>query len=580
VELDGYEPFRRTWSDVLMGGIEAPIDSFAPVSITTKLIPKAEAEAHPGMVFVPSGEHRLAAWWRPTDETVLLDDYWIDKFEVTNRKYKDFVDQGGYQNASYWPEQFVKDGRKLARAEAMRELIDKTGKAGPREWSHGTYPEGDADHPVTGVTWYEAAAYAAFRGKSLPTIFQWERAAKYGATNNFLGVTMPWGLFEPPLTGRANLGPHGTVSVGSFEFGMSPFGCYEMAGNVSEWCRNETATGFIACGGSWASNPMAWGVYARYPGFRHSPEVGFRCVLNPPGSASDQGAVRIALDEKVPQFAPEPEAEVRKWIAKYYSYVKESPLEVDVRTTEANDWWRDRIEYNGADDGQRAIAYLYRPKHFSPPHQLIHLSPAADVGWRFRSVPESIEDQYAPFIRSGRAVFAIVLPGFLERDHMPNRRHGILDPTQIEYVEANARDFLELRRGLDIVLARDDIDADRLAFLGSSIGGSMLILPAIESRYRAVILSGAGLVDRNEHRAANGVNFVPLIQPPKLLIHGEYDEASPIETMAKPILNLLSGKKEMQTFPGGHRPLPKEHARIANRWLDEVIGEVKKPSAK
>jgi predicted esterase len=283
----------------------------------------------------------------------------------------------------------------------------------------------------------------------------------------------------------------------------------------------------------------------------------------------------------VPQFTPESETEVKKLIVKHYSYHKDAPLEPDVQSFEAKDWWRDRIAYNGA-NGERALAYLYRPKHYPPPHQLIHLSPAADVSWRFRSVPESIEVQYAPFIRSGRAVFAVVLPGFLERDHMPNRRHGIPDPTQIEYVEANARDIEDLRRGLDYVLERDDIDADRLAFLGSSIGGAMLILPAIELRYRAVILSGAGLVDRNEHRAAKGVNFVPLIQPPKLLIHGEFDEASPIKTMAEPLYDLLSGEreidKEMQTFPGGHRPDPDVHARIANDWLDKVIGRVKKPS--
>ena len=61
----------------------------------------------------------------------------------------------------------------------MKELKDRTGLPGPRSWSSQNFPEGKADHPVTDITWHEAAAYATFRGKQLPTIFQWENAAQW-----------------------------------------------------------------------------------------------------------------------------------------------------------------------------------------------------------------------------------------------------------------------------------------------------------------------------------------------------------------------------------------------------------------
>jgi formylglycine-generating enzyme required for sulfatase activity/dienelactone hydrolase len=579
VHKDGFAPFQRTWFNAASGSLEAPIPGFPPIEIEANLMPAGKAPA--GMVFIPGGNDRLATTWgqRPTDAKVILDDYFIDKFEVSNREYKEFIDADGYRNPSYWPQSFVENGSTLSRAEALRTMVDTTRQPGPRNWSGGTYPEGKADHPVTNITWYEAAAYAAFRGKSLPTIFQWEKAARYRANNNFLGVTMPWEMHDGSIAGRANLNTRGTVSGGSFEFGMSPFGCYDMAGNVAEWCVNETSEGFITSGGSFASLPQAWGFYGSYPAFRYSDEIGFRCVLNSAGPSNDQGAMAINIEPDVPHFDPLPEKEVRTFFA-HYEYDKEAPLGARVARTETNEWWRDKIEYNGA-DGQRALAYLYVPKHFPAPHQVIHLFPAGDVTQRFRTVPQSIEADYGSLVRSGRAVFAVVLGGFLERDlpagwvDFDRATIEYVDGATIEYVEAMAKHIIELRRGLDYLLARGDVDAGRMAFMGNSFGGPMMVLPTIESRYGAVILVGPGIGKTREHPAANAVNFVPLIQPPKLLVHGIYDEASPMRTVAEPLLNLLTEPKEMFPYPGGHRPDPEELVQVVNAWLDDIFGPVR-----
>ena len=274
VEKEGYVPFERTLSGATMNGLEK---LFVPSPIDIQLVRTEEAQ--PGMVFVPGGEYKLRAWRRLTEASMRLEGYWVDKCEVTNREYQEFVDAGGYRNERFWTRPFVTDGRTLAWGEALREMRDSTGKAGPRSWSNGKHPEGKADHPVTGITWYEAAAYAAFRGKSLPTIFQWEKAARNGA-NTPVGVTMPWGLLQGSAAGRANCASSGTAPVGSFEFGISPFGCYDMAGNVAEWCRNETAEGFVTGGGSWGQPIYLFGCYGPYPGLSSSGQLGFRCVLD------------------------------------------------------------------------------------------------------------------------------------------------------------------------------------------------------------------------------------------------------------------------------------------------------------
>jgi formylglycine-generating enzyme required for sulfatase activity len=136
----------------------------------------------------------------------------------------------------------------LPWSEATSKFVDRTGVPGPRFWAGGTYPEGKADHPVVGVSWYEAAAYARFVDMDLPVWDQWWRAA-LGDAN----VAFPWGDDVNSAEVRANFGLIGTAPVGTRPAGMSPFGCYDMAGNVREWLRDAvggTSRRHVV-GGSW-----------------------------------------------------------------------------------------------------------------------------------------------------------------------------------------------------------------------------------------------------------------------------------------------------------------------------------------
>jgi formylglycine-generating enzyme required for sulfatase activity len=96
---------------------------------------------------------------------------------VTNREYQKFVDAGAYQKREYWKERFVKDGKELTWEQAMDLFRDPTGRPGPSTWEGGHFPQGQSGYPVSGVSWYEASAYAAFAGKSLPALGQWYKTA-------------------------------------------------------------------------------------------------------------------------------------------------------------------------------------------------------------------------------------------------------------------------------------------------------------------------------------------------------------------------------------------------------------------
>ncbi|MBM4045912.1 MAG: hypothetical protein FJ279_12410, partial [Planctomycetes bacterium] len=187
---------------------------------------KAREKTPPGMVYVPPGEFIMgsdpdeivkeltkvygasaAAAARQVfgfdDETprsvVYVDGFYIDKCEVTNADYKKFV--------------------------------DATNGRAPAGWPDGKIPEGKENHPVTHVTWHEAAEYAKWAGKRLPTEAEWEKAAR--GTD---GRLYPWGAEFDSLkcnTKEADVGS--PTEVGKYLEGQSPYGCLDMAGNVYEW---------------------------------------------------------------------------------------------------------------------------------------------------------------------------------------------------------------------------------------------------------------------------------------------------------------------------------------------------------
>src|SRR5206468_6897982 len=143
-------------------------------------------------------------------------------------------DQGGYQKQEFWEHPFVKDGKLLSWEEAMTEFRDATGRPGPATWELGSYPDGQDEHPVAGVSWYEAAAYAKFAGKSLPTVYHWLAASGHW----FASEIIPWSNFGATRFA----GTPGPAKVGQYR-GLGLFGTYDMAGHVRERCFNSAGDG-------------------------------------------------------------------------------------------------------------------------------------------------------------------------------------------------------------------------------------------------------------------------------------------------------------------------------------------------
>jgi formylglycine-generating enzyme required for sulfatase activity/tRNA A-37 threonylcarbamoyl transferase component Bud32/predicted esterase len=571
LEKEGYVPMERIASSALNRN-EIAADGFARIEVK---LHKVE-EVPENMVYVPGGDYHLVSSYRPTEAEVHLDDYFMDRFEVSNMQYKAFVSAGGYLQKKFWKYRFIENGNKLSWQEAMQHFTDRTGLAGPRNWVNQEYPEGKARHPVTGITWYEASAYAEFVGKSLPTVFQWEKAARGGEYTHFSGAVLPWGLAMPDdkHEHRANFDEKDSVPVNSYEFGLSTFGCYNMAGNVKEWCLNEMGNGFVATGGSWEQQISLWRHFGAHAGFHSSSSIGFRCVKMLPGGTRDQGAMRLNIETETPSYSPVDEATFYSFLS-HYQYDKK-PLNVEiVETLETEDWRREKVTFAGV-GRDRIIAYVYLPKRAAKPFQCINFAPGSDF-FLSRSAPEYVEWVLPAQIKAGRAVMALVPTGAVERPHDPD--YVWPEIHTVKWRDRTVLHVTEYSIGLDYLATRDDIDMNKLAHIGFSWGAGVfgVVYTALEDRYSSVILIAGSIwpQDRSMLPEANPINFAPRIQVPKLMLHGKSDEAMAYKTRALPLFNLLKEPKRLELVEGGHLPALEIRVPIINNWLDETLGSVK-----
>jgi serine/threonine protein kinase/formylglycine-generating enzyme required for sulfatase activity len=577
LEKDGYAPVQRVISNRLIKfGNNLLWNPTPSVEISRKLI---EAGAVPDkMTFVSSGDYRLASSMRPTDDKVKLDDYFIDKYEVSNKDYGEFVSAGGYGRQEYWKVPVVKDGRTLSWSEAMSLFHDRTSLPGPREWANQDFAAGRSDHPVTGITWYEAAAYAEFKGKKLPTVFQWEKAARNGEHLD-ASYKMPWGDLFPgdSMEHRANFDNNGTVPVDSEEFGISEFGAFNMAGNVSEWVVNQGSDGYFATGGAWGEPIYTFSYFGVYPGLFESSKRGFRCVrlVAADQASGGQGGAKLQNHLTIPHYQRTTDAQFRE-LARSYDYAK-TPLAGEVvEVNETADWRREKIAFNGA-GGKRAIAYLYLPHNAARPLQVVQMLAGSDVDSGVTPVPLSAEEWLGSVMKSGRALIAVVAEGNSERPWPADfKKPGY---QTVEHRDLLVNKYVDHRRGLDYVETRDDIDMSRVGFIGISSGASTgLILAAVEARYRSVFLTAGGLPSyfTTNQPDANPINFAPHIRQPKYVLNGRFDENFLGKTAVEPMLKLFSEPKELESYDGPHAPPMEKLVPAMNRFFDRTLGAVRR----
>ena len=560
-ELQGYTTLERATFPAGPIMVALHKDGQAPSGMVPVELDQGYVEGDPFSLWGIAG---IAGF--ETLPAVRLGKYWIDKFEVTNREFKRFVDQGGYEKQEHWKHEFRKDGRVLPWAGAMKLFVDKTNRPGPSTWIQGEYPQGEGEYPVTGVSWFEAEAYADFVGKSLPTIYHWAAAASPTDSSSLIPAS--------------NFSGKGPSPVGAYH-GMSWCGAYDMAGNVKEWCANEATSGRrYSMGGAWDDPTYMFNIPDARSPFERSPGFGFRCAEYV-STGKEAEAAGAPITVQLRNYGSEKPVSDQLFRAykNQYSYDK-TPLNAKVESVQqTEDWRQEKVSFDAAYGGERVAAYLFLPKAASPPFQVVVYFPGAAAA-HMRSSAEWLPIYLPDFdfiIESGRAVLFPIYKGTFERGGGPK-------PIYWPNTSSTYRDNVifwskDLSRSIDYLETRQDINPNELAYEGDSWGAAMGgLLPAVETRFRALILISPGFFLQERLPEVDQLNFAPHVKAPVLMLNGRYDFLWPPRISQEPMFRLLGTPTEHKrrvVYDTGHDVPRTEMIKESLNWLDQYLGSVK-----
>jgi dienelactone hydrolase len=516
----------------------------------------------PGMVYAAGGSwgdfNGFIGWMGP----YRFPPYNIDRYEVTNREFQEFVDHGGYEKAQYWPAEFHRDGRTVTWSEAMPLFRDTTDRPGPATWVGGHYPEGQADFPVSGVSWFEAAAYAAWAAKSLPVLGQWYQAANFDSA----GYTVQ----------LSNLTAGTLAAAGAYQ-GLGNYGTYDLAGNIREWIANPVDNDLrFILGGSWKSPNYLYTSPEALSPFDRSDTNGFRCVRN-------LGAIPAAAAEPIHRLARDfakykpVSDDVFRAYKLLYAYSNTPLNAVDEGVVkETVDWREDKVTFDAAYNGERMAAYLFLPKRARPPYQTVLFFPSARVMF---IPPDSSNlgdvDYFDYIIQSGRAVMYPVYDETYER-RLKNRL-----PATPDSINEPENWYKDAARSLDYLATRADIDKDRMGYLGVSMGSAegVIITTLLQDRLRAAVFLDGGYFLVSPGPGTDQADFAPRMKKPVLMVNGRYDFTFPVQTAQDPLFRMLgtpAAEKRHVILETPHDVTQDRPALVREvlSWLDRYLGRV------
>jgi pimeloyl-ACP methyl ester carboxylesterase len=558
-ELPGYKPMLRAiggehlnWAE--LRGFDELLDQLLVGPDANRL--DADAATPPGKVRVPGWTLTLK------DQQLKLQDFYLDDYEVTNAEFKAFVDAGGYSRPDLWAP-IVVHGVTVPFGKAAAMFTDHTGRPGPSTWEAGDYPAGGSEYPVSGVSWYEAAAYARFRGEELPTAYHWHRAL---ATSMF-----------PALLPLSNFQSDGPRPV-AMSRAMSYVGAFDMPGNVREWTVTALGNERVILGGSW-NDPayIADTPDTSAPPLDRSPGNGIRLALtrDEPAITALVMAPMESRHTASPELTREPVSDqIFAAYGRIFDYTR-GPLNASIEKTDRTRLWtRQRVAYDAGygNGSERVLLDLYLPSAVSPPYQTVVYWP----GWDTFGLDDPglyFAKQLDFIVKNGRAVAFPIYRGTFERRVGNIRGRPEFDTTA--WRDNAIEGVKDMRRTVDYLETRPDIDRATLSFFGYSWGGvNGPIALAHESRFKAGVIDIGLLPPMTSVPEVDPLNALPRVRVPTLMLSGEFDGMVPVAN-ARRYFELLGGpnaEKKHVISPGGHFVPRHQLIRETLDWLDRHLG--------
>jgi len=520
---------------------------------------------HDDMVFVPGGDLLILITGSSIARgTHMMGDYFIDRFPVTNAQFKEFVDAGGYSDTGLWEELRSFDDNDFEFGKVAQRCLDATGRPAPAGWRFANFPEGRENYPVTGVSWFEAAAFARFRGGQLPTAGHWNRAAR-----EYLEVVS---AFSGALIEQSNFGPELQPVTQSAALGA--FGVRDVAGNAREWVRNPMQDGFATLGGAHTDESYMFLFNAPLDPWRRDASTGFRTMQSLGGD--DPWLDRPIHSFGQPRdFSPVSD-EVFDILSTQFAYTRQ-PARTQVAEMASS---RMRRRYQHVTliypDGGRLELYLGAPANAANSQPVVIFPGQGEFQSHRQSRPlELFEHLFELLIDSGRT---LVWPIY----HGCNERYaGVMqmntEEQKVYYRDAQPVWRRELGRALDYIGTRTDLNAAQAVFLGSSYGIAMPLPAAImEPRFTGYVLVHGGLVPWGrdlQAPIADMKNFLPRLTKPTLLLSGRFDTVFPSISQSALFERIGTDPtdKEWAQYDVGHGFVTDEQRLRIVEWLDRLV---------
>jgi len=362
-----------------------------------------------------------------------------------------------------------------------------------------------------------------------------------------------------------------------------------MAGNVKEWCSNETQSRRYCLGGSWQDDEYMFNHLDAYDPGRRNEDMGFRCMQPIPGlsEAADVDApLEVYVDPDFSSYKPCSD-EVFDAYKGFYAYTK-TDLHSRIESQEvfSDKTFLEKVTFDDAYGEERITAYLFLPRREAPPFQTVVYFPGAaalrlDSIFTYSVVQNREVDL---FTNSGRAFVIPIVKGTFER------KLGRPVREDREYLrDLFIRRIRDFSRTVDYLETREDIDRERLGYQGLSWGANVgpLIL-ALDRRFRAAVFLSGGM-DLDDYRPdryspeTDVLNFAPRAKTPTLIMNGRYDFLSPIEEESSILLRLLGTPdkdKLLRIYDTGHHVWQLNETRKDTfDWFDKHLGPVDRAAA-
>ena len=495
---------------------------------------------------------------------VSIETFSISKTEVSNKEFQTFVSNGGYENKAYWDFPMMVGGVEYNFKESVEKFVDKHGQYGPSNWSYGQYGDNTEDFPVTGISWFEARAYAKYKGSKLPNVFQWLTAA---GLSGFVS--------ELPDISTSNLKSSHLWNVHDVR-GKNYFGLKNIAGNVREWITNpegDEKSKFSIMGGSYQDNTYSFNNYHSVSPFNRSIGNGFRLIQ------SIESNNLKSYDDYVINY-------------KERDILAEINVSDEVFNLYRKQFNYDEYEMNAIVDSifdyDNYVVYKFQ---LAPPYESLEplhgyvlyskkiktqLKPIIQfpTAWAIGSnsddwiVNTAIKD-YNYLLMEG---YAIICPAYYSTyNREKTLKTWWANDTEI-YKDTMIKIGKDFKRSIDFIESREKFDLNKLSYIGYSWGSIMSnILLAIDDRVKLAFICAGGLQVQKSKPEVDPALFTRRITIPIMHITGKNDGIFDYENSQVPMQRLIGTAiedQEMIVLNGVGHVIPKE-IRIENhlRWL-------------